>query len=161
MTINAALVLFMNSVMFVAIAAAGQVASTPADSAASQFQASQGFNPFGALIQSLGLLVALGLILYLALRFVKGTVYGKGFNARSEQIKVLGSSFIGPRKSICMVKVLDHLLVLALTENQVTVLLRTPLTELNEATRQSLLAAEAKPDMGRGFKKILSDLTSK
>ena len=96
-------------------------------------------DPISMFTKAIGLVLFFSLLLYLSLRAYKYLVQGKSTGGQSPRIRILGSSLIGPKKSLCMVDVLDHLLVLGVTESQITVLLELPWEKLDEGLKRSLL----------------------
>ena len=117
-------------------------------------------NPITLFLKMLGFLFVIGLILYLGLKAYKTFAYGAGMSGRhSAPIKILSSSVISPKKSLCLVDALDHLLLLGVTDGQISVLLQIPATELNEETRNSLLKKNSNPDPN--FKKLLNSFLKK
>jgi len=117
-------------------------------------------NPITLFFKMFGLIIVIGLILYLGLRAYKTFASGNGIGGRhSAPIKILSSSVIGPKKSLCLVDALDHLLLLGVTDGQISVLLQIPATELNEEMKKSLLTKNSTPDLN--FKKLLNSLLKK
>lgn len=110
---------------------------------------------FSLFIKTLGVVAAFSFLLYLVLRLYRNNVYGKGFGNHSSQIKVLASSGLSPKKSLCIVKVLDHFLVLGLSEEQITVLLDVPAGDMSERLKKTFL--EEKDISDPSFKKILNN----
>lgn len=133
--------------------------TAPGDSIRATIPEDEVFNPFGALMLVGAIVVVFSLVLYYGLRFFKSGVYGKGFQGRMSAVKPLGSAFLGPRKSICLVQVLDRLLVLGLGEHEITLLLEIPLADLSEEQKLQVInnPAHKSPD----FKKILAAWTKK
>lgn len=95
-------------------------------------------NPVSLFFKAIAIIVIFGLFLYAFLKAYKHLTQGNSRGRSSAKINILGSSFIGPKKSLCMVDVLDHLLVLGVTESQITVLLDIPMQNLTESLRNSL-----------------------
>jgi len=117
-------------------------------------------NPITLFFKMFGFIIVLGLILYLGLRAYKTIVSGNGMSGRhSAPIKILSSSVIGPKKSLCLVDALDHLLLLGVTDGQISVLLQIPATELNEEMKNSLVPKNRNPDAS--FKKLVNTLLKK
>lgn len=100
-------------------------------------------DPISLFTKAIGLVLVFSLLLYLSLRAYKYLVQGKSAGGQFPRIRVLGSSLIGPKKSLCMVDVLDHLLVLGVTDSQITVLLELPWEKLDEGLKRSLLEEKA------------------
>ena len=117
-------------------------------------------NPITLFLKMFGFIIVIGLILYLGLRAYKTFASGNGMGGRhSAPIKILSSSIIGPKKSLCLVDALDHLLLLGVTDGQISVLLQIPATELNEEMKKSLLRKNNNPDPN--FKKLLNRFLKK
>ncbi len=117
-------------------------------------------SPITLFFKMFGFIIVLGLILYLGLRAYKTIVSGNGMGGRhSAPIKILSSSVIGPKKSLCLVDALDHLLLLGVTDGQISVLLQIPATELNEEMKNSLVTKNRNPDAN--FKKLVNNFLKK
>ena len=102
-------------------------------------------DPVSLFTKAIGLVLFFSLLLYLSLRAYKYLVRGNSTGGQSPRIRVIGSSLIGPKKSLCMVDVLDHLLVLGVTDTQITVLLELPWEKLDEGLKRSLLEEKGSP----------------
>ncbi|MFQ5649079.1 MAG: flagellar biosynthetic protein FliO [bacterium] len=118
------------------------------------FTSAPPLDPIAVFAKALGIIAGLGLVLYLVLRFYKNSLYGRG-GSTSAAVKVLGTTFLAPKKSVYLVQVLDHFLVLGLTENQVTVLLDVPMQELSDHLKETLLQGKAISEPA--FKKLLNN----
>jgi len=117
-------------------------------------------DPITLFFKMFGFFIFIVLILYFGLRAYKTFASGNGMGGRhSAPIKILSSSVIGPKKSLCLVDALDHLLLLGVTDAQISVLLQIPATELNEEMKKSLLTKKNNPDPN--FKKLLNSLLKK
>lgn len=66
------------------------------------------------------LVVVVGMI-FLMIFILRKFLY-KDKRAGDDYLKVLGSTFLGPKKSVCLVKVMDRILVLGVTESSITLL---------------------------------------
>ena len=119
-----------------------------------------GHNPITLLLKMLGFIIVFSLILYLGLKAYKTFASGNGKGGRhAAPIKILSSSIIGPKKSLCLVDALDHLLLLGVTDGQISVLLQIPANELNEEMKNSLLNQNRNADAN--FKKLLNSFLKK
>ena len=117
-------------------------------------------NPITLFLKMFGWIIVIGLILYLGLRVYKIFASGNGMGGRhSAAIKILSSSIIGPKKSLCLVEALDHLLLLGVTDGQISVLLQIPAAELNEEIKKSLMTKDNNPDPN--FKKLVNSFLKK
>lgn len=68
------------------------------------------------------LIIVLGLIIGLAL-FLKKFIYNRnGFRVSGGLVKVVSTTFIGPKKSIHLIKVIDKILVVGVTDSQMQTL---------------------------------------
>ena len=105
-------------------------------------------------VKTTGIVVVFSGLLYVFLRLYKKSVYGNVADNQANQIKLLGTQMVGYKKSISIIRVLDHILVLGLSDEQMTVLLDVPVDELDENTRNNLLAKRNISD--RSFKQILN-----
>lgn len=115
-------------------------------------------NPMTFLVKTMGYITLISLFVYLGLKIYKRLVYTGG-SSQSPKIRVLGSSIIGPKKSLCIVDALGHFLLLGVTENQISLLLELPEGELNEDIKSSLL--QTKTQTNPEFHKILSHWVKK
>lgn len=116
-------------------------------------------HPIMLLLKSLFFIIVIGLLLYLMLRAYRALTFGNGLGRHSPQIRILSTSAIGPRKSLCLIDALDHILLLGVTDGQISVLLEIPTTELNEQVKNSLVNLNRRPEPN--FKKLLSSLLKK
>lgn len=119
----------------------------------------QSINAFTLFMKTIGLIVLFTVVLYFGLRAYKNFIYSKGANGHAAQIKVLGTTIIGPKKNLCIVNALDHILLLGLAENQITLLMDIPTTDLNENLREALL--NGKGSIDPNFKKVLKSWMKK
>jgi flagellar biogenesis protein FliO len=95
-------------------------------------------NPASLLFKALAIVLVFSLALYLFLRLYRYLSQGKRLGGQSLPIRVLSSSTIGPKKSLCVVDVLDHVLVLGVTDAQISVLLEIPADKVHESLRPAL-----------------------
>lgn len=117
-------------------------------------------NPIILFFKMFGFIIVIGMILYFGLRAYKTLASGNGMGGRhSAPIKILSSSVLGPKKSLCLVDALDHLLLLGVTDGQISVLLQIPATELNEETKNSLVTKKRNPDAN--FRKLVNSFLKK
>ncbi|HBG46117.1 MAG TPA: flagellar biosynthetic protein FliO [Deltaproteobacteria bacterium] len=77
----------------------------------------------------------LGVALYALKRFMKGQAKGKN-GAAADPIRVVATSFLGPKKNIAVVEVAGEMLVLGLTPTSITFLSRVEGTEAVEELRK-------------------------
>ncbi|MFQ5677071.1 MAG: FliO/MopB family protein [bacterium] len=115
--------------------------------------------PIMLVLKSLFFIIVIGLLLYLMLRAYRALTFGHGLGRHSPQIRILSTSAIGPRKSLCLVDTLDHILLLGVTDGQISVLLEIPTAELNEQVKNTLVNLNRRPEPN--FKKLLSSLLKK
>jgi len=111
---------------------------------------------YGALFKTIGILAFLTLVLYIALRIYRKSAYGNIRPSKAFSARLLGTSVIAPRKSVCVVQVLDHLLVLGLSADRMNVLLEVPVAQLGDELKKTLL--ENKDPSQPNFKKALDNL---
>ena len=117
-------------------------------------------NPITLFFKMFGFFIFIGLILYFGLKAYKALAYGNGMGGRhSAPINILSSSVIGSKKSLCLVDALDHLLLLGVTDGQISVLLKIPATELSEEIKKTLLMKNNNPNPN--FKKLLISFLKK
>lgn len=114
---------------------------------------------FALFLKTVGIVICFSTMLYLFLRWYRKSVYGKNFNKLSSEMKLLGAINVGQKKSICMVNVLEHVLVLGLTENNMNLLLDIPEEEISQHVKESLL--EDKNEPPENFGKILNQWMKK
>jgi len=117
-------------------------------------------SPITLFFKMFGFIIVIGLILYFGLKAYKIFASGNGMGGRhSAPIRILSSSVIGPKKSLCLVDALDHMLLLGVTDGQISVLLQIPATELNEEMKNSLVTKKRNPDAN--FKKLVNNFLKK
>ena len=106
------------------------------------------------------LILALALVLALIMAtvwLVKKLNPGMVRTGSSGTIRILSATYLGPKKGLYLIKVLDRVILVGMTENSVQ-----PITEFSgdeEAVR--LLESEADKSGGGGFQNILSRLMQK
>jgi flagellar biogenesis protein FliO len=146
--------LFMILCAISVFAAQGPAAAT-VDSVAAHppLQLNQSFDPFGTLFKTVALLLFMSLLLYVALRMYRGYLQARGARADAHRVQVLSTTMVAPRKSVCIMQALDHVLVVGMADNQMNVLLDVPMSELNDDLRMSLF--EDKTASGPGFSQHL------
>ena len=115
-------------------------------------------NLMSMFVMMIGLIVVFSFVLYLGLKVYKQTIVDKRFGGIGPEIKVLGSSVIGPKKSLCVVNAFQHILLLGMTESQINVLLDIPFEKLSDELRASL-QNPSKSEIN--FRKILDRFASK
>lgn len=99
------------------------------------------------LIKSILILVVLTLALYLGLKLYRHFAYSQGINRSPYGVRVLSSTVLGPKKSVHMLKALDHLLLIGVTDSQISLLLDIPVADLDDETRKTFETADAKGAM--------------
>jgi flagellar biogenesis protein FliO len=113
---------------------------------------------FSMFVTMIGLIVVFSFLLYLGLKMYKQTMVDKRFGHLGPEIRVLGTSVLGPKKSLCVVHAFQHVLLLGMTDSQINVLLDIPFENLSEDLRKALLNPD-KPEIS--FKKILDRFSAK
>ena len=119
----------------------------------------ESFDSFTLFLKTIGFVILLSVVLFLFLKWYRRNVYGNNFNKNSSEMKLLGAINIGPKKSICMVNVLEHVLVLGLTENEMSLLLDIPQDSISEPLKANLFENENEPP--QNFGKILNQWMKK
>jgi flagellar biogenesis protein FliO len=117
------------------------------------------YNPIdmGAfLMKSILILAVLTLALYFGLKLYRHFAHSQGFSRNPYGVRILSSSMLAPKKSIHMLKVLDHLLLVGVTDNQISLLMDIPFSELDEETKKSVEIADS--NRPTPFNNILQDL---
>lgn len=89
------------------------------------------------LAKVLGFIAFFSIFIYGSVKIAKNYLYANGMKSGSPNIQIVSSRVIGPRKSLCMVEVLDHILLLGVTEGKISVLLDMPWENLNEDLKKS------------------------
>jgi len=111
-------------------------------------------NTSGLLVRTLlalGLLVA---VIYLGAYGIRRLAGRAGSAAPSAQLRVLGSTFLGPKRSVCAVLALDRVLIVGVTDVHITLL-----TEIDDPEKvAAFTAASAKGGGGRPFASYLDAL---
>lgn len=116
----------------------------PGEPIGEQPRANSDSSLLGVFVTMLGLMVVFSFVLYFALKVYKQTVVDKRFGSLGSEIKVLGTSAIGPKKSLCVVNAFQHILLLGMTDSQINVLLDIPFENLNDEMRKALSNPEKK-----------------
>ena len=119
----------------------------------------QNYDPFAVFVKAIGLLLVLSLLLYAALKAYKSQMVSKQIGGKSVYVKILQTTYIGPKKSLTLVSALDHVLLLGITENQVNVLMKVPKEALDEQLKLALLKND--PVANTNFKDFLKHLMNK
>lgn len=88
------------------------------------------------MLKAAALIVIFSVVLYFLLRSSKNFIFTKTFAGSSSGIQIKGSKIIGPHKWLYIVDVLGHILLLGVTEKQVTVLLDMPFENLSEEEKR-------------------------
>lgn len=135
-------------------------ASTPAaDSSLAAFpKPGPGADLEAVFWKSIGLILAFSAALCLGLKFIRKAGGGKGLGGRSNAIRVVGATAIGYKKTLCIVRVLDHHLVLGIAENDISLLLDLPDEKMSDAAKKTLYQEGAGSEPR--FKEVLKRLTS-
>ncbi|MCH9006541.1 flagellar biosynthetic protein FliO [candidate division KSB1 bacterium] len=111
---------------------------------------------FLLLLESIAVVAGLSALLYIGLRWYRGAMFGKGAGSRqTARITLLGSSILAPKKSVSVIRVLDHFLVLGMSDDNMNVLLDVPVDEISDELKQSLSAGPSVP--GASFKSLLDN----
>lgn len=110
-------------------------------------------NPLMSFIKVIGVLAVLLIIIYVLLRSSRKFFYSKGLK-NEVAIQIRGSNILGAKKHLFVVEALGHLVLLGVTENQISVLLQLPLENLNE--EQKKLWMQANHDSDLNFKALLN-----
>ncbi len=108
--------------------------------------------------KSIGIILAFSAALYAGLKLIRKVGGGKGLGGRSDAIRVVGTTTIGYKKTLCIVRVCDHHLVLGVAENDISLLLDLPDEEISDAARNTLSHDGARSEPR--FKDVLKRLTS-
>lgn len=90
------------------------------------------------LMKSILILAVLTVALYFGLKVYRRFAYSQGLNRNPYSVRILSSSMLGPKKSVHMLRALNHLLLVGVTDGQISVLLDVPFSELDEETKKSL-----------------------
>lgn len=164
---SAVLGLVLVALVFLSLAFS-QTATAPAhaeqpDSTATGIQSPEPgippFDPFVVFIKAMGLLLLLGVLLYGVLKMYKNQTSFRSGLKGSNVIELLHTSYIGPKKSLCLVEVLDRILLLGVTENQINVLMQLTAEDVDENAKNALLVK--KEGSNRQFKEILKQVLGK
>lgn len=98
-------------------------------------------SPYGAIVRMIAALVVVIACIYgglfLLSRQMKRRRYGK---AGGGSLDVLETAFVGPKKTVSLVRVADRAVLIGVTDNQISVL-----TELSEPETARLLAEQSQP----------------
>ena len=76
-------------------------------------------------------LIVIGVLIYLVLLVLRKSLYKQWRNRGGDDLfSVLGSTFVGPKKTVCLLKVLDRILIVGVTDTQISLL--SEITEASE-----------------------------
>ncbi len=99
--------------------------------------ASQGMSMTGEFLKLIFAVGVIVILIYLTLWFLSKFVVHRKTLAGQQQVEVVGTTPLGPKKFIYLVKVFDRLLVLGVTDSQIS-----NLTEITDAEVLKKLQAE-------------------
>jgi flagellar biogenesis protein FliO len=117
------------------------------------------FDPVGTLFKTIGLLILLSLMLYVGVRMYRAYLQAQNGDSNRHRIKVLSTTPIAPRKSICILEALDHVLVVGMADNQMNVLLDVPVAQLSDEMKVALF--QNKPQPEQRFNQLLNQWMKK
>lgn len=111
----------------------------------------QAESPYGAIVKMMAALVVVIACIYVGLfllnRHMKRRQYGK---AVGRSLDVIETAFVGPKKTVSLVRVADRAVLIGVTDHQISIL-----TELSEAETARLLV-EQQPSSEENFSTMLT-----
>jgi len=112
------------------------------------------------LLRILGSVIVVLLLIYLVQVLIRRFwVRSHGKGGINKFFKILGTVFIGPKKSICLVKAYDRVLVLGITEDKISML--TELEESSLLERLDIVEGTTKSETAFEFPAILKSMFTK
>lgn len=136
-----------------------QIAQPDSSAVLPAVPATPAIDTFSVFLETVAVVAGLTLLLYFGLKWYRSAIYGKNAGRQKTQITLLGSSIIAPKKSVSVVRVLDHLLVLGLSDENMNVLLDVPVEDLSDELKQSL--GRSQNVSGASFKNLLDSWMKK
>jgi flagellar biogenesis protein FliO len=115
--------------------------------------------PLNTFLKAIAIVAVFFVIIYALVRSSRNLIYTKGLNNSPTKIQIKGSNIIAPKKYLFLVEALGHILLLGITETQISVLLDIPWEALNE--EQKLQWNQDNNSTDPNFKKILRSLLRK
>ncbi|MDZ7262346.1 MAG: flagellar biosynthetic protein FliO [candidate division KSB1 bacterium] len=107
------------------------------------------------LIRALVSIVGIGILIYLTVFLLKKFVYNRGANeVGTGLMRIIGTTYLGPKKALYLVKALDRILILGVTDAQITTLCEIKDEALMESVETSLKTSRV--ISGKPFSEYLS-----
>ncbi len=108
--------------------------------------------PLSSIIKMISALIVVLFCVYFGLFLLKRlTNRRKGKSGAGSSLEVLDTAYVGPKKSISLVRVAGRSVLVGVTEQQISML-----TELSAEETDSVLAEQPNTEIGDNFSKILS-----
>ena len=118
---------------------------------------SQQVNMGTLLLRTVLSLVAVITLLYIGVFFLKKFVLHKNGSGRANtSLRVMDSTFLGPKKAVYLVEVVDRILILGVTDSQVSLL--SEITDQETLKNIHLAGSSAVKGIGSSFSDHLSSL---
>lgn len=108
------------------------------------------------LIKSLAVMGVLFILMFALLKGSRNWFYGQGNMDDALSIHIRGSKILGAKKSLYYVEALGHILLLGVTEKEISVLLDIPMEQLSEEQQNKWRNNNHTADPG--FKKMLNSI---
>ncbi|MBD3401813.1 flagellar biosynthetic protein FliO [candidate division GN15 bacterium] len=97
-------------------------------------------SPFGALFKMIAALVIVIACIYGGLYLLNRQMKRRQFGKAGGTLDVIETAFVGPKKTVSLVRIADRAVLVGVTDNQITVL-----TELSEPETARILAEQQQP----------------
>lgn len=139
--------------------------STKQDSVLSKAQDPVGFSfgeatqidMFGVVSKTIGYLLVIVVLIFGLVYFLKNFIYGKkGQKTTNSSVKVLNSTFISPKKSIMLVEAVGRILLVSVTDSNMSLL-----TEMNRDEYNEYIENQGTQETGRKTAVPFTDMLKK
>ena len=112
-------------------------ASAQPESMPMPFAGNNPINFAGLLVKTIGYFLLIVLLIFLTIYVLKRFVYNrKGFSRQDTAIRVLSSTYVGPKKSLLLVEAAGRVLVISLTDTHMNLITELPKEEYEKYTQR-------------------------
>jgi len=113
--------------------------------------------PIGSIVKMVSALIVVIFSVYVGLYLLKRLMAARGRrDGRDNLLEVIQSTYVGPKKSVSLLRVADRSVLIGVTDNSISVL-----TELDPEETAAILATETKVERKDGFRSLLGTAASK
>ena len=113
--------------------------------------------PVGSIIKMVSALIVVIFAVYVGLYLLKRLMASRASRSgRNNLLEVIQSTYVGPKKSVSLLRVADRSVLIGVTDNGISVL-----TELDSEETAAILSTEAKVEKKDSFRSLLGTAASK